>query len=98
MNFVAPDFSSPINWSERFAALPHDAYTRGMFFTDLQRDITSAGKPLPNAKSYVSFKTYPLSEYLELVRYAAEAVYPELPPRLAIRKLGQAIYPRFEQT
>jgi uncharacterized protein (TIGR02265 family) len=47
---------------------------------------------------HLTFKDYPLAEYLELLGRAACLVQPQLTPKETLRLLGRSVYPTFAQS
>lgn len=92
--FLEPDWRSSVDFSARIAAAPANAMVRGMFFDVIAQGVARG----PKAKSrYISFKTYPMREYLELL---AAAVQEEraLSAAECVRRLGWRVYSSYADT
>jgi uncharacterized protein (TIGR02265 family) len=98
-DFRSPDLDAPLDWAAAMAVPPADAEVRGMFLQDTLEDLKRAGiKPSEARKSYVGFKSYPLREYMSLLKDAALGIYPTMSPRRALYEMGLQVYPRFAST
>ena len=97
--FKEPDWHASIDFEARLSAVPADAHVRGMF---LQFLIEAMGvDPTPHLgerRRYVAFKTYPMREYIDLLRWGAQLVYPHLPAAEAVRRFGHKVYPNYAAT
>jgi len=94
-DFLAPDFSAPLDAEARIAMAPADGWVRGMFFQDpiaLARERTGR---YPGLGRYAGFKSYPLRDYLRVLVGCAELAYPGVPLREGLRRLGHLAYPAF---
>jgi uncharacterized protein (TIGR02265 family) len=95
--FVDPDWSQPIDFPARLAAIPADAVVRGIFLQLLVDTIGPERMAKRRACRYVGFKTYPMREYVELLAYASECSRSKAPADCA-RRLGWGVYPRYAKT
>jgi uncharacterized protein (TIGR02265 family) len=95
--FADPDWSQPINFTERLAAIPKTSMVRGMFLQLLVDAIgpTHVAKLPP--RRYSKFKNYPLCEYVELMAFAAEHMR-KITPAECVRRLGWRVYPSYAKT
>lgn len=97
--FKEPDWHASIDFEARLSAVPADALVRGMFMQFL---IEAIGKDpallFGDRRRYVAFKTYPMREYVELLRWGAQQIYPHLPTAEAVRRLGHQVYPNYAAT
>ena len=87
--------SAPLDVAGQLAAAPADGWVRGVFPDALARQLRAQGvDPGPHGSYHVLSK-YTLVEYTNAIVYSAEALYPELPLRQAVRQVGRCIYPAF---
>lgn len=85
-----PPWSSPLDVAARIRAIPDDATITGIFLSGVRDLARSSGVTLEGARpSYVAFKHYPLREHAALMIECAEKVWPALPVRQALRKMGR---------
>jgi uncharacterized protein (TIGR02265 family) len=96
--FVSADWDAPFDFAAFRAQLPADVTCRGMFINDIIGDLVRAGHPPKDARSYTTFRNYPLVIWVDLVEYATGSMFAGLPPREAMRRIGHTIYPRFAET
>lgn len=95
--FAEPDWSQPIDYEARLAAIPADAVIRGMFLQLLVDTIGPERFTAQRARRYVAFKNYPMREYVELLAFGAECSRSKRPADCA-RRLGWGVYPRYAKT
>ncbi|MEM9193979.1 MAG: DUF2378 family protein [Myxococcota bacterium] len=86
---------APIDWEAELdvrkyvRAVPSEATLKGFFPAAVKAGAVRQGKMLPSARNrYVAFRNYPMSEHVQLLAECAEASYPDLPPREALRRIG----------
>lgn len=96
MDFGPPDTAAPLDLERRIASAPTDGRVKGMFFRGVQEHARKRGKRLRPETNYIAFRGYPLEEWLRFLPEAAEAVYPHLPVRAALRALGQSGFDALE--
>jgi uncharacterized protein (TIGR02265 family) len=102
--FRAPDFSRPFELSAYLANTPDNATCKGLFFQDVVRAVQSAGRAaaaqrVPQlARRYVAFSDYSLREHMELTSQVAGILYPEVPTREGLRRLGWLVFPGFAES
>ena len=94
--FSIPDFSAPIDLPAIVAGCP-TAEVKGVFFEPIAERTRRIGKPVGRER-YVTFRGYPLSEWIEFQCAAARVLYPHVPPREGIRRLGHGAYDGFLQS
>lgn len=86
--FHAPPWGAPLDVDAVIAAIPKDATVKGVFLnsvaTALPRDETALRRD-----RYLAFADYPLVELAHLLVVAADALFPALPVRQALRKMGR---------
>jgi uncharacterized protein (TIGR02265 family) len=102
--FVTPDFSKPLHLGAYLARVPAEATCKGMFFDDIIKAVTKASPQagaelVPHvARRYVPFRDYPLREHMELTARAVQLLYPALPQREGLRRLGWLAFPAFTES
>jgi uncharacterized protein (TIGR02265 family) len=95
--FAEPDWSQPIDFSERVAAVPASAMVRGMFMQFLLAAAPSKVAERYAGRRYVAFKSYPMREYVEILAHACQAS-PAVAPAECVRRLGWTVYPNYANT
>lgn len=93
-DFREPDYTLPLEVSERQANCPADGVVKGMFFTSIVERAAARGGTIGRPR-YVAFRGYPLSEWIELLPVAAELAFPHLTPREGMRRFGQEAFDVF---
>jgi uncharacterized protein (TIGR02265 family) len=92
---------APLDLRAHLDAVPSHGEVRGMYFVAL---LEACKRLAPSAKAslarwldrrFVAFRSYSLRDYLELSHEVATALYPRVPPREALRRLGWQAYPTF---
>lgn len=97
--FKAPDMATPLVREVEIAKIPQAATISGMFLMPMAAEAERRGSPLPSARPrYTRFNFYPLREHVQLMFEAAEAFFPGVPTRRAIRKLGRGATPALLQS
>jgi uncharacterized protein (TIGR02265 family) len=87
---VDPPWSAPLDAATVLRAVPETATVAGLFLEPLAEAARREGKPLPSARDrYTPFRFYPLREHASLLIEACARLYPNLPLRQALRKLGR---------
>ena len=89
--FVEPPWSASLNAEAEIRAMPETAQVRGLLIAPMLADAKKRGssKPLPRER-YLSFNLYPLREHARLLVDRCQDLFPELPFRQGLRKLGRA--------
>ena len=95
--FAEQDWSQPVDFRARIAAVPADAQVRGMFMQVLLDALSPDVRNKLGPRRYVAFKNYPMREYVELLAFAAEQARGQKPAE-HVRRLGRLIYPRYVKT
>jgi uncharacterized protein (TIGR02265 family) len=95
--FFFPDWNAPLDVEQRIGLVPKWVTIKGMFFQSLIKLTQQHKKPLL-AEPYVAFKDYTAPEYMRLSVKVAQIIYPNLPLREALRRLGQNVYPTLLQS
>jgi uncharacterized protein (TIGR02265 family) len=99
--FRAPDFSKPFDLRVYLANTPEDATCKGLFFQDVLKAVRAArvsvsAERLPQLeRRYAAFGDYSLREHMDLTTRAAGILYPGVPTREGLRRLGWLVYPGF---
>jgi uncharacterized protein (TIGR02265 family) len=96
--FLAPDWNEPLDASERLARTPADATIRGQFFEMIAAAAKAVGRPLRDPARRVSFMKYSVREYMDLAVSTAGELYPGASLREGLRRLGQHVYPAYQNT
>ena len=95
--FADPDWSQPIDFAQRLAAIPKSSMVRGMFLQLLVDAIGPTFMAKRPAHRYSAFKNYPLREYVELLGFAVEHMR-RYAPADCVRRLGWPVYPSYAKT
>ena len=85
-----PPWGAPIDADALIRAVPANATISGVFLTAVAEAARARGHTLHMARErYTPFTPYPLREHCELMVEAATTMWPELPLRQGLRKLGR---------
>lgn len=95
--FVRPDLSRPIDLAAQKKLVQPGGTVKGMQLSAIVEECRRRGRPL-ESRRYVAFRDYPGEELLELLVRAAERVYPDVPPREGLRRLGRVAYPTLRES
>ena len=95
--FEEQDWSQPVDFAARLAAVPQDAQLRGMFLQVLVDSFPAEIRNKLGARRYVAFKNYPMREYVELLAFSASQARSQKPAD-CVRRLGRLIYPNYVKT
>ncbi|HEX3594901.1 MAG TPA: DUF2378 family protein [Polyangiaceae bacterium] len=88
--FVEAAWDAPFDAEAALRAIPSAATISGMFIAPLALEAKRIGVPLPSARErYLPYRFYPLLEHARVLLETCERVYPNLPARQALRKLGR---------
>ena len=88
--FVEPPWTAPLDVDAVLRALPSTATISGMFIAPLVQEAKRLGVTLLSARErYVAFRFYPLIEHVQVLVETCQRVYPGVPLRQALRKLGR---------
>jgi uncharacterized protein (TIGR02265 family) len=97
--FKEPDWDASIDFESRLSAVPESALVRGMFLQFLIEAIGADPAPyFGNRRRYVAFKTYPMREYVELLKWGSQQIFPRVPAAEAVRRFGRKVYPNYAAT
>ncbi|MEZ4223159.1 MAG: DUF2378 family protein [Polyangiaceae bacterium] len=94
-DFRAPDMGAPLNADLHRELMTGNRTVKGMFFEPLLRAMPERGG---RNQRYVAFRSYPMSDYMELLIDAAKALHPDHPLREALRRVGHLGYPTFAES
>src|SRR5947209_14896875 len=95
-DFVAPDWSAPLDVATYVHGAPRTARIKGMFAAAVAEGARARGLALPSARErYLPFSDIPQSEFALLLVEAATSFFPDAPLRGALRELGRSAYPVF---
>src|SRR4051812_34639258 len=97
-DFIAPDFSAPLQLEERVRGPGSQATVRGMFIQGVVDQVKAATGRTPGRSRYLAFSDYPGREWMELLVDCAALLHPRLPPREALRRMGRRTYPIFAES
>ncbi|HKU41258.1 MAG TPA: DUF2378 family protein [Polyangiales bacterium] len=95
--FVEPDWTSPIDFEARLAAVPEGAQVRGMFLQLLLQAVHPDARAALGPRRYIAFKTYPMRDYIELLQLCC-ANTPGVANAECVRRLGRRVYPTYADT
>lgn len=87
--FRDPPWGAPLDIQREIESIPVNAQIRGMFMLPVIQEARRAGVTLGARERYVGFQYYPLREHAQLLVDACAAVFPQLPLREALRRLGR---------
>jgi uncharacterized protein (TIGR02265 family) len=96
--FSVPNWSAEEDIEGRIRAMPSNATAKGMFLQAVVDTAKNFGVEELTRQDYTSFKDYPLREFIDLAVSAVPRIYPGLPLREGLRRLGQQVYPMFANT
>lgn len=87
--FSDPPWDAPLDAARELAAIPASAQIRGMFINPVLQEAKKAGVSLAKRERYVPFQFYSLREHAELLIEAATLLFPKMPLRKGLRRLGR---------
>jgi uncharacterized protein (TIGR02265 family) len=96
--FVEPDWKAQVDFEARLAAVPAEATVRGMFLQLLQESLPGDAASAARARRYLSFKNYPMRDYVELLALGCTKLARGLGQGECVRRLGRTVYPRYADT
>jgi uncharacterized protein (TIGR02265 family) len=98
-DFVAPDWSAPLDVAAYLDSTPRSARIKGMFPQAVADAARGRGLSLPSARDrYLPFADVPVTEFATLLVEAAQSFFPDSPLRGALRELGRSAFPVLIQT
>ena len=94
-----PWLSEPsLRLRERLAGVPPDGLVKGWLIHSIVENAKRSGVELTIEKKFLTFRDYPMREYLELLGQAAVRVEPDRPPLETLRELGRGVYSTFSKS
>ena len=96
--FAEPDWDEPLDIDVIAKACPEDAMMRGMYTLPVCKLAGKMTGKRFGRERYIGFKFYPMREHIRVVHECAVAAYPDTPPRLALRNLGNLAIPTLQQS
>jgi uncharacterized protein (TIGR02265 family) len=88
--FREPPWNAPLNVDRELECIPPTAQIRGMFIMPVAAEAKRAHAVTKCLRDrYVPFQFYPLREHARLLVDTCAAMFPKLPLRQALRKLGR---------
>src|SRR5262245_30888699 len=98
--FVSPDFTGDLDLSRYLAIVPEDESTKDMYFIGILEAVnksapgreTQLTEGLENRR-FVPFQDYPMRDRMRFWVNAAKALYPRVPTREGLRRLGWLAFP-----
>jgi uncharacterized protein (TIGR02265 family) len=98
-DFVAPDWSAPLDVASYVDSTPKGARIKGMFPGAVADSARARGVPLPSARErYLPFADVPVTEFAMMLVEAAQGFFPNVPLRSGLRELGRSAYPVLVQS
>jgi uncharacterized protein (TIGR02265 family) len=98
VSFHDIDWDAPFDLKEYSDVVSSSATIKGVFFTDLAKQVQKVGGTLKLDVDYSAFKDYPLRDYMKVCLDAAKLVYPTTSTRRALGKMGRSVFPTFVST
>jgi uncharacterized protein (TIGR02265 family) len=103
--FGLPRFDADLDVDAYLARVPSDACCKGMFFGDLLSAARSVSEHATvevmrelGSRRYIAFKDYPLREHMKLSSRLVPRLFPAVPTREGMRRLGWLVYPLFKES
>jgi uncharacterized protein (TIGR02265 family) len=103
--FVTPDFTGALEIEPYLAALPEDEACKGFFFTGV---VDQVSKLRPgreedlfaglSQRRWTAFRDYPFRDNLRLLQNAVTILYPRVPGREGLRRIGWLAHPFFAES
>jgi uncharacterized protein (TIGR02265 family) len=78
---------------ERVAATPPNSTVKGMYIDAFLQTLDRKGIGRPNNKRFMSFKDYPLTDYMSLLLEACPKLHPQESLAEALKLQGRLVYP-----
>jgi uncharacterized protein (TIGR02265 family) len=97
-HYEIPPWNAPYDIDREIAAAPADGTIRGMFFSSVIERAKKERGVVLDGQSYTAFGKYPLRDYLLLLARSAAVLYPGVPVREGLRRLGSSVYNEFLET
>lgn len=96
-DFVAPDWTEPIDIEAYVRACGPEQRVRGLFFEAAHKVAVRSGLPIPAARR-IAFKDYPVADYVRLIGTWAATPGLGVSPRQFLRTVGHDAFPGFRST
>lgn len=96
--FDVPDFHRPLDLDAELAAVSAASTTKGFMLDSIVSDLRERKLAPADVGSFIGFKDYPTRDYMRLAVQAAGLMWPDLPLREGIRRVGQRAYPQMVST
>jgi uncharacterized protein (TIGR02265 family) len=88
--FVDPPWDAPLDPRAALRRVPAAETIKGMFLQAMVGAASAKGQLLPGARDrYVPFQDYPLREHVDLLVESAKLLYPDMPLRQGLRRIGR---------
>ena len=89
--FVEPPWDAPLDTGAVLSRISESATIAGFYTEPLVREARRIGKlPSSARERYIAFRFYPLREHVQMLIECAGLMFPALPIRQGLRKLGRA--------
>jgi len=98
-SFQDPPWDAPLDVAACVAAIPPEAKVKGLFMLPMVLELQRQGLVISGARErYLPFSDYPLVEHVNLLVESARLLFPGLPMRQGLRKLGRGAVRAFTDT
>lgn len=94
-DYRPPDLAAPLPTKRILDGIPSDATVKTGFLRAIVRDLEENGHHLPHLQLRSDFIDHSTREAAEVLLLAADRLYPDVPKREALRRLGWSIFPAF---
>jgi uncharacterized protein (TIGR02265 family) len=92
-DFITVDWDAPLDVSAYLGAVAPLATIKGLFPAGVIEACNLRGRTLPSARErYVAFQDYSVRDWVLILAEAAPILFPRVPLRLGLRKLGRGTY------
>lgn len=101
---MSQDKFTDINWFAPFdlqryrSIVPEDAKVKTIFARDVVNQLQRRDKTIQPPKDLITGKDCSLRAYMTLLHDASKVLYPDQPPRIAMRQLGRSVFPTFVES
>lgn len=97
--FEKLDWSAPIDVAEYIAHCPAEATVKGVIVQGVLKHLERSGKSAPQGVGpFLTFKSYPLREHMQLTYDVARLAFPHRHARESLRLLGQQTFVAVKDT
>jgi uncharacterized protein (TIGR02265 family) len=97
MDFAPPDWNEPLRLEEHLAKVPADARNKGIIVSGaIARVKEQTGKTVGPA-SLGALADYPVRDQIRILVECADALFPGVPPREGLRRLGRGVFPHLRE-